>query len=88
MASWPTTPSKGGSGSRVTSKEWGQKLSGIGGRVCRHLFRCPLSDNEPATLAPLWTHINDPVCRLDHIEIVFNDDYSITMISESVQDIQ
>ncbi len=55
-------------------------LSGVRLRILRHLFRRPVRDHGSAAVSALRSQINDVVRRLDHVQIVFNDNYSVPAI--------
>ena len=50
-----------------------------------NLFGCPRYENPASTRSPFRAKIDDPVSRLDHIQIVFDDDYGVSCIDKSVQ---
>ena len=42
--------------------------------IAGNLFRSPPGNNFPAITSRFGTKINHPICRLDHIKVVFNND--------------
>ena len=52
------------------------------------VLRCSGADNRAATIAAFGTKINQPVRRLDDIEIVFNHKNSISLIDQARQNDQ
>ena len=45
--------------------------------------------NNPATFAAgLWSDVDDPVDRFDHVQVVFDDDHGIACVDEAVEDFQ
>src|SRR5262245_11588085 len=48
-----------------------QKLARIRGRVRRERLWRPHADDRAATLTPLGAQVDQPVRRLDHIEVMF-----------------
>src|SRR5947209_10507367 len=48
--------------------------------------RCPLEDDHTALIAAFWTHINDPVCVANHIEMVLNHNHCVPAIYQPVHD--
>lgn len=51
-------------------------------------FWCAAADDASAAGASFWTKVDDPVSRLDHIEIVLNDDDGVPRFDEAVQDVE
>ncbi len=46
-------------------------------------------DQELSTsITTFWSEIDDPVSRLDHVELVFNDENSVPFICESMKDFE
>ena len=54
--------------------------------VRRDVLRCPLCDHHAAARPALGTHVNDPVRRLDHVEIVLDDDDRIALVDKAIDD--
>ena len=54
----------------------------------RHLLRRPLGDDPAAVLASLGPQVEDPVGRLDHVEIVLDDDHGVALLLEPVEHLQ
>ena len=52
-------------------------------RAClpRHLLRCAGSDQSPAAVTTLGSEIDDPIGRLDDIEIMFDHHHGITFVA-------
>src|SRR5579885_1242691 len=66
--------------------QFAQKCACIGIFVFRDRFRRTSYNNPASFLSPLRTEINDPVGCFNHIQIMLNDDNSIALITQSVQD--
>ena len=58
-----------------------QKFSCVAGVALRHLLWRAMRHYGAATSSAIGTHINDIVRHLDDIEIVFNDNYSVTSVN-------
>ncbi len=56
--------------------------------VFHHFFRRPLHDDVSAVDTGLWTEIDDPVGRLNDIEIVFDDDNRVPLLDEAGEHLQ
>ena len=56
-------------------------------RFC-HRFRCAARDHHPAAVAAFRSHIDYPVGGFDDVEIVFDDDDCVAMITQSVEHFQ
>ncbi len=54
----------------------------------RHLFGSPFCNHATAVVPPFGPQVDNPVCRLDDIEIVLDDDDRVTGIHQPVQDLQ
>src|SRR5580698_2728350 len=59
---------------RVSGECAGEELSRVGLRVARDLFGRAGRDDLAALVATLGTEIDEPVGRLDHVEIMLDDD--------------
>jgi hypothetical protein len=57
----------------VSSDELGEKLPGVAFRHRGDVLRCGLGDSGSALGTTLWAHVHDPVLRLDHGHLVFDD---------------
>ena len=53
-----------------------------------HLFRRTFGNDGAASVTAFRPKVDDPIGRLDHIEIVFNDNNGIALIHQSLQDKQ
>ena len=51
----------------------------------RDVFRSPGSDDAPATVTALRAEIDEPVRRLDDVEIVFDYDDGIAVVAQTMQ---
>ena len=55
-----------------------------GGVACYLLRRSGHYDFAAAGTA-FWTHVNDPVRSLDHIQVVLDHDYGIALFNQRVK---
>ena len=53
-----------------------------------HFFRSAHGDDGPATRSAVGAEVNDPVGRLDHVEVVLDDEHRVAGIHESVQNLK
>ena len=60
----------------------------MAGAVFANSFWRPRDENLSAASPAFGAEINDPVSRLDDIEVVLDDDDRIAVIDEPVQDIE
>src|SRR5690606_11061641 len=51
------------------------------------LDRSAFEYNSSTPVAALRTHVNDPVCALDHIQVVFDDHHRITPVDQAVHNV-
>ncbi len=51
----------------------------------RHLLGCSLGHDPPARLPGLRPHLDDPVGRLEHVEVVLDDDEAVAALHEGLQ---
>ena len=72
----------------VTPDHLGEKLPGVALRHRGDVLRGALGDNGPAAGAALGAHVDDPVRRLDHVQVVFDDDHRIAFVDKAVDDVQ
>ena len=47
------------------------------------LFGRAGGDDLPAPLSPFGAHVDDPVGRLDHLEVVLDDDHGVAQVDEA-----
>ena len=66
-------------------KELRQRLSGVAPIAPHDVFRRALRDDLAAPLAAFGAKIDNPVRRLDHVEIVLNHDHRIAVIGKAMQ---
>jgi hypothetical protein len=55
-------------------------------KIYYYRVRRILEDDHAALIAAFWTHINDPVCVANHIEMVLNHDHRVSTIYDPVHD--
>ena len=79
----PTGVSPRGSGE---VENLSQELPGEGARVPRHLFGGAARDDLAAGVAPFRPQIDDVVRRLDHVQVVLDDDDRVPRVREQVED--
>src|SRR5262249_25228915 len=60
-------------------------FSSVTPRRLRNLFRRPLRQNLSSTLPAFGTKVDDPIGRLNHVEIVLNDQQRIAGIAQPEQ---
>ncbi len=53
-----------------------------------HVLGRSLGNDASASLAAFWSQVDKPVGRLDHVEIVLDDDDGVALRGESVEDLQ
>ena len=49
--------------------------------MTRNLFRCAGSDQTPTAMATFWPKIDDPIGRLNDVEVVLDHDDRIAFIA-------
>ena len=69
-------------------EDFGQRLAGEGRRALGHLFRRAGRDNVTARIASFRSQIDDPVGRLDHVQVVLDDQYRVAAIHKIVEHFQ
>ena len=55
---------------------------------CRHFLRRALGDDAAAGLAGLGAQVDDPVGRLDHVEVVLDHDHRVAQVDQAVEHVQ
>lgn len=65
-----------------------QKASGMRCLILGHHFRGAAGYDAAAAAATLRSQIDDPIGSLDDIEVMFDDDDRIAVISKALQDVQ
>src|SRR3954471_2841104 len=53
-----------------------------------HVLWRPPGHDLAARAAPLRPHINDPISRLDDVQIVFDDHDGIALVAQPMQDVE
>ena len=51
----------------------------------RHFLRRALRHDLSAVIARVRTEVNDPVCRFDHVEVVFDHDDRMACVHEPLK---
>src|SRR5438132_1685374 len=74
--------------SRLGGEQAGQEPAGRRLFVAGHFFRRTVGDNAAACRAALGPEIDHVVGRLDHVEIVLDDDDRVALIDELVQHVE
>ena len=69
---------------RELSKRTSQESSGVRRRNLRHLFGPAFSHDLPVGRAAFRVEVDNPVCGLDHIEVVLHDDQGVACVDELV----
>jgi len=67
------------------SKHALEEIARIGLCILRNLLRRTLSQYTPTIVAPFGTKVNEPVCILDHIQIMLNNHNRIACIDKALQ---
>src|SRR4051812_2161728 len=65
-----------------------QKLAGVRAGRARDLLGRAAGDDLAAVLAALGTHVDDPVGRLDDVQVVLDDDDRVPLVDQAVQDVE
>lgn len=60
-------------------------LSRIRARVIRYLLRCPAGNHLSAPVSAIRSHINNIICRLNHIQIMLYHHHRIAAVCKPVQ---
>lgn len=85
-----------GGGERIGSRRSGtpslqnvfQKLAGVGGFHFRNLLGRALRDDGAALIAAFRAKVDDVVGHFDDIEIVFDDENRVALITKRLEDFQ
>src|SRR5215212_1186887 len=85
-ADLPATPRRRLGGRRV--EHLGEKLARVTLGDCRDVLRRTLRDDDSASRTALGPEVDDPVGRLDDVEIVFDDDDRIALVDEPVEHVE
>src|SRR5678816_1916671 len=72
----------------MTAKHWTEKLAGIGLFHFSNVLGRSTGDNQPAAQSAVGAKIDDPVSRLDDIQIVLDNEHRITPLHQSVQHVE
>src|SRR5215831_18843572 len=65
------------------SEAFFQKLAGDRGAVCCDLFRRPYGDHVTARVATFRAEVDDPVGRLDDIQIMLDDQHRTSCLDQT-----
>ena len=66
-------------------QQWSEELVGIALLRLHHVFRCAGKEKFAATSTTFWTHVDEPVCQLDDIQIVLDDDDRVATVYQLLQ---
>ena len=69
-------------------EEFGQSSTGVRLFVLGNDFGGSLFENRAAARAAFRAEVDDPVGRLDHVQIVFNDENRVARVHEAVQNLK
>ena len=69
----------------VTLQQRAKKAPSVRGCLGRDLLRRAGGDDLTATRAAFRAQIDDPVCGLDHIQVVLNDDDGVAVVAQPMQ---
>src|SRR5437868_12587768 len=61
-----------------------QKVTGKSLFVLRNLFWCALSDDFTAIVSTCWPQVDNPVCALNYLHVMFNHYNRVTIIDETL----
>ena len=56
--------------------------------VCRYVLRCALGNDFATAFTAFGSKVDDPIGGFDHIQVVFNHDYRVSVVAQPVQDLQ
>ena len=62
-----------------------QGLGGVRGRMLAHALGRPLCHQQATGLPALWSEVNQPVGRADHVEVMFDDDQRMAGVEQFAQ---
>ena len=62
-----------------------QEAAGVALRDLRHLLGRSLGDDRAAAVAALGTEVDDPVGRLDDVEVVLDHEHRVALVDEALQ---
>ena len=65
-----------------------QERAGIALRACRNLLWRTRDHDSSATVATLWTHIDQTIGNLDDIKVVLNHQHRVARIDQALQHIE
>ena len=69
-------------GIQASLHELFQVMSSNAFRVCSDLDRGAFCNDLPAALSAFRSKVNDPVCGFDHVEIVLDDHYGVSLVAQ------
>src|SRR5215208_6933348 len=70
------------------TQQWLQELTGIRTRHGRDVLGCAGGDDRSAAISAVRTEIDDPVRRLDDIEVVLDHEDRVSAVHESMQHVE
>ena len=65
-----------------------EHLAGVAARRLGHLLGRALGDHRAALVAALGPEVDDPVRRLDHVEVVLDDDDRVALVDQPAQHLE
>ncbi|KAG1166331.1 hypothetical protein G6F35_018255 [Rhizopus arrhizus] len=79
---------RAGSSSGIAAQQLAQVLPGMAGLCGRDIFRRALRHHITATVAAFRTHVDQPIGRLDDVQVVFDDEDGVAAVDQLVQHLQ
>ena len=87
MANWPLMPLSTSAVRFLWFQIFLYILSCVGNRALRHFFRRSLGNHRTALVSAFRTDIDQVVGRLNHIQVMFNNDNGIAPVRQSAQNL-
>src|SRR4051794_15285613 len=72
-------------GSPLLGEHGGEELAGEAARGLRHVLGRPLRDHAAAAVTALRPEVDDPVGRLDDVEVVLDDEDRVADVDQTLQ---
>src|SRR5437879_10069034 len=78
----------GGAAPALPCEEWPQKCTGVGPRVGGDLLRRAARDDLATALAAFRAKVDQPVGRLDDVEVVLDHDDRVAFVAQAVEHVE
>src|SRR5688500_13647849 len=70
----------------LQTEQRSQELAGVALGRLGHRLGCALDEHGAAAVAALGAEVDDPVGRLDDVEVVLDDEHGVALVDQALED--